>query len=267
MQGVGTGRGRRRDDGVGFEQVERLSTFGARHDRPDPEPVACLRDPCRDLPAVRDEQRLDRTVRLDVRLKRANRVKRDTPTTPNTPSRELSARDPALHGPSGRSEPPSDLAWAQFVGHCGASVAFATTRGNPYGPRGPEPHPAVRVATITDRVGPLLRPVCVWRPLPTTTDPVESFVCVRRPLATTTGLIGSFVCVWRTYRPRSGWCGSPVVGNVHPMHRSAVEALDRLSARLRWPIRACGARGAFGGAAPGALGRCAGKVTSRTRPR
>ena len=137
VERVGAGRAGRGDHGVGIEEVDRVGAVGARHDRADPEPVARARDACRDLAAVGDEDRLDRSATRTGWLKRANRVKRDTPPTTNASRGQLSTRDPALDGPCGRPEPPRDLARAQFVGHRVASVASAPDQGKSRCKRGP----------------------------------------------------------------------------------------------------------------------------------
>ena len=80
-----------RDHGVGIEQVEGLRPVRRRGDRADAEPVAGPCDPGGDLAAVRDEQHVGwdgRASRFDRRhraLERANRVRRDTPATTDTP--------------------------------------------------------------------------------------------------------------------------------------------------------------------------------------
>ena len=72
-----------------------------RRDSPDAKTLARAADAVRDLASVRDEQRCDVRRWLAGRLlhgHRANRVKRDTPSTSDTASGKLPARDPALDG-------------------------------------------------------------------------------------------------------------------------------------------------------------------------
>ena len=115
---VGAGRPCGRDDGIDREQVDGVGPVGRRDDRGDPEPRLRSGDPGGDLAAVGDEQRpiargaIGVSSPVSTRVKRANRVIRDTPSTTNPPRRQPAGRDPALDRPRRRPDPARRLAGA-----------------------------------------------------------------------------------------------------------------------------------------------------------
>ena len=116
----------------------------SRNHDPDPKAIRRSPDPRGDLAPVRDEQgpdRVDRSVparRRPAALarpagplpvgKRVNRVRRDTPPTTNSPSRQFAAGDPALDGSGRGPDPLGGLARRQLIGHRDAIVAHRRRR-------------------------------------------------------------------------------------------------------------------------------------------
>jgi hypothetical protein len=125
VDGVRSGSARRVDDSRDVEEVERLGPFGPGHDRRDSQRFARPMDADRDLAAVRHEQSADRQSLRGVggprgplaRHECVQRVRRDTPSTANSSSREPAGRDPALNGARRGADPDRGLARAQLLGH------------------------------------------------------------------------------------------------------------------------------------------------------
>jgi len=84
MDGIGTGSSGRFDDSPDIEEVDGKWSFRRRLDDLDADALGCPTDPARDLASVGDEEKTDP---WPGRLGRDERVRRDTPSTPNSPRR------------------------------------------------------------------------------------------------------------------------------------------------------------------------------------